>query len=555
MAKLRKAQCAVPVATAIVGVLASFTTSVQAGGYTFDQLPDSVTHPEGYDGTGGELTLNVCIVPGTPFASEMERPLRNNIAVWNKLQSTSANLRQIPLPSNTYDFESVSLHEFGHCLGIDHPNIGTGFGLQKRQENFSAATPGANGVFDLNEGPDGLIGSADDIRGDDINRNFFYADSNNPFVEQEVVDSSNYRRELADLPFGDTFPANADREVSATGRFAIPNTEAVMQQGTFNDEIQRTLGHDDVSTLRYARSGFDAIQGTDDDYTVKLTYGGITEGEDCNITVEMDVTKTGFAACDLAGFYADNTNIVISRAQIYFDPNDDWYFNNTPPCTESMELTPDVWEMISLPCQVGISTSATVGDVLGDDLGQSTIGTTWAIYSYEYTESDNGLSEGAYRALTLTDELDSSKAYWIIATDSGATIDVTGEYNAQLDTALYIDTASGEFSGWNLVGMPYRYPVTWADAVAVDPFGNRQNLFQADPPTGDGGTACFPGGSPTPDCKVGQVGFRYDGELGDYERLDTTTGAVGKFSAAWVLAGDEGYKLRFPIPSAELLTP
>jgi len=555
MVTIKKHQPAVVATTALVCVLVSPVSSVQAGGFTFDTDPGSVTHPEGYDGTGGQLDINVCVVPGTPFATEIEQPLRNSIAVWNKLQSTSSNLRVIPLPSNTYDFESVALHEMGHCIGIDHPNLGSGSGVSFVDQDYTATTRGANGRFDLNAGADGLIGSGDDIRGDDISENFFYVESNNPFVEQEIVDSSTYSVDIASLPFGDTFVANADRQVGASSRYATPDSEAIMQQGTFNGEIQRTLSHDDVSTLRYAMSGFDSIQGTDDDYTVNLIYRGIREGSDCNINVEMDVTKTGFAACDLSGLFATQRDIVITQADMYFDPNDDWYFNNNPPCEESLSLEAGAWQMIALPCQVGISTSSTVEDVLADDLGASTIGTDWAVYSYDYTEQSDGSLEGAYTSLALSDELDSSKGYWIITNEANVTIDVQGEYNSAIDFQLFVESASDTSGGWNIAPMLHRFPITWADTVVIDPVGNQLNLLEADPAQDAGGTACAPGGPPLSDCKVGQTAFSFNGKSDDYERLTPTSGALDKFAAAWVFAGDSGYRLRFPMPPADLNSP
>ncbi len=101
---------------------------------------------------------------------------------------------------------------------------------------------------------DGISGSSDDIRDDDDNLHWFRKSNNNPFTIAATVDASTYSRNLGDLPGGHSFAANADRTVG-TLLGAVANTEAVMQQGTYIDEAQRTLGHDDVATLRYAMSG------------------------------------------------------------------------------------------------------------------------------------------------------------------------------------------------------------------------------------------------------------------------------------------------------------
>ena len=44
--------------------------------------------------------------------------------------------------------------------------------------------------------------------------------------------------------------------------------------GTASDEAQRTLGHDDVATLRLGMAGLDEVAGTSDDYTLTLTFCG-----------------------------------------------------------------------------------------------------------------------------------------------------------------------------------------------------------------------------------------------------------------------------------------
>ncbi len=49
-----------------------------------------------------------------------------------------------------------------------------------------------------------------------------------------------------------------------------------MQQGTFTDEDQRRLNHDDVATALYGMAGLDEIAGTPDDYTLGLSYAGLT---------------------------------------------------------------------------------------------------------------------------------------------------------------------------------------------------------------------------------------------------------------------------------------
>ena len=81
-----------------------------------------------------------------------------------------------------------------------------------------------------------------------------------------VVDKSTYSINLIDLPPSHSFVANGTRNVA--NLLGYPNTEAVMNQGTYSREAQRDLSHDDVATLRLGMSGADETQGTPDDYVV-----------------------------------------------------------------------------------------------------------------------------------------------------------------------------------------------------------------------------------------------------------------------------------------------
>lgn len=77
-----------------------FSPVVHGGSYVYGEFaPDTRTFPAGYTGTGGPVNLNVCVVPGTPNAADIEQAIKNNIAHWNKLQATSSNLRDMELPT------------------------------------------------------------------------------------------------------------------------------------------------------------------------------------------------------------------------------------------------------------------------------------------------------------------------------------------------------------------------------------------------------------------------------------------------------------------------
>ena len=290
---------------------------------------DVVAHPTGYDtGSGGTLTVRVCIDPNSANAAAMEIPVQNNITIYNRLQPTTGNLvtgANNNIPGGQVDFESVALHELGHCIGLAHVNAATESGLTGSNRNYTKATDGTNNHFDINAGVDGIIGSHDDNRGDDVNLHWYRKSINNPFTITGTVDSSTYARDLASLPAGHSFAANADRTVA--GSMGYPDTEAVMQQGTFFDEAQRSLTHDDVATLRYAASGRNELAGDSDDYTINLEYGGISNSN-CDINLNFDNSQTGFAVCQVGGtFLSGSDHIRITSANIFFNTSFNWFFN------------------------------------------------------------------------------------------------------------------------------------------------------------------------------------------------------------------------------------
>jgi hypothetical protein len=304
---------------------------VNAGVFGFASdinIANVVTHPVGYQGVGGELVVTVGISPASPHAAEMLIPIQNAINTWNRLQPTLGNLDN-NIPRNQFDFESVALHELGHCIGLAHPNLASESGLAGINKNFTRTTRGLNNVFDINRGGDGVIGSSDDVRGDDINLHWFRKADNNPFAIDDVVDKTTYSRHLSDLPADHLFVANGDRDVAAL--LGVPNTESVMQQGIFAGETRRFLSADDVATLRLGMSGLDMIAGTADDYTVTLRFDGFTDVAD--IVFNFD-DMASFAACSITGNFINPNHLSVeSGARISFNTGFSWFFNDqsTPP--------------------------------------------------------------------------------------------------------------------------------------------------------------------------------------------------------------------------------
>lgn len=335
--RLLAATAALAIATGIGGA-----RDANAFAYIFTGFgADIVTHAKGYNGTGGTISVSVGIDATSAFATEMQISVQNVVNTWNGKAATTGNLSFGQIGFSQVDFESVLLHEVGHSLGLAHVNAASESGLAGGAQNFTKAGAGTNGVLDVNGGVDGIAGSADDIRGDDVNLNYFRIADNNPFATNlGIVDSTTYSRDIADLPAGDNFSANGDRAVAAALGFA--DTEAVMQQGAFFGESQRTLGADDVAGLLYAQAGLDGIAGTADDYILTLDFLGLTGSAD--ILIDFDNAETSFAESQNSGTFLTGDDVAITSSRIFFNAGQEWYFNQ-----ESNDIpAPAAWAILGL---------------------------------------------------------------------------------------------------------------------------------------------------------------------------------------------------------------
>lgn len=326
------------IAVVLAAVLAG-AAPARAGGFIFageSNGEDVITHPIGYYGAGGHIEVSVCIEPKTPNATEMVPSIQNAVLTYNALAPTTGNLKlgaNNDIPGGFIDLESTVVHEIGHCVGLSHVNAATESGLSGADRNYTRATNGANNVYDIAPGVDGIIGSDDDIRGDDVNLHWFVKATNDPFAMPATVDSTTYSRSLADLPASHLFAANADRTLATA--LGYPNTEAVMQQGAFSDEDQRQLTPDDVATLRLGMSGLDMLAGTPDDYTFSLSYQGIRDG--CGVMIAFDDDRSGFATCFTSGSWVGPSHVRITSAEIAFHTGYNWHYSApvpqvAPPC-------------------------------------------------------------------------------------------------------------------------------------------------------------------------------------------------------------------------------
>jgi hypothetical protein len=303
---------------------------VDAATYIFagESRPESVTHPLGYLGTSGNITITVGIDPTSTNASDMVIPTQNVLRTLNALVATIGTLdTSAPdMPSGGVDYESVLLHEMGHSMGLAHVNFATESGEIGNNQNYTKSTDGPNDILDFTSGTDTIIGSSDDSRGDDVNLYWYRKDSNDPLATvPTTVDSTTYVQS-GNLPVGHTFAANSDRLVSADLGYA--NTEGIMQQGTFSNEAQRDLTSEGVAGFRLAQAGSDRSQsGTSDNYTWTLTYAGLTTIAD--IVIDFDNSETGFAVSSSFGSFLGPSFVdaVITFNDIYFNTGYNWYFN------------------------------------------------------------------------------------------------------------------------------------------------------------------------------------------------------------------------------------
>lgn len=305
-----------------------------------------VTHPEGYTGAPGEFTVGLCLDPtALPESGDPEQAMRNVAATYNRQEAKSPNL--VNNNAGKVDFESVLLHEVGHCLGMDHNTLGpsevnTG-DFSHPSLYYGNTLPGPNATLNVGAGADAVRATRDDVRGDDINRNWFRKGVNNPFeAPPATIDRGTHSVLLSELPGGHDFveqatsfgPCNGGQPNSSSLR-GQPTTQNTMFPVLCTNRFLRELSPDDVTTLRIAQAGRDGAQAVaTDNYKPKLEV--VPPGPNCDIVVKF-VNNAGFAFCQVGGQFL-GSDIVISGAEARFQRTVDWHFN--PQDTTGGEANP-----------------------------------------------------------------------------------------------------------------------------------------------------------------------------------------------------------------------
>jgi len=323
---------ALPFFAMLIPGLVLVSPAAQSGVFAFAELlgePATITHPSGYTGAAGLLEVTVCIDPSSESKSELEVAIHNSIRLWNGLEPEIGNATLAPesgVPSNKVDAESVLLHELGHCLGLGHPNLASESGLSGDNRRFakSLSGNGPDNGYTLDRGADGIIATAADSRGNDINLHWFRKSNNDPFTIATTVDATTYSNDLADLPSGHQFATVAGAQVSQSQ--GLERSEAVMHQGIHYGEKRCGLGHDDAAMIRLGMAGTDRTAGTDTDYELKLVFVG--ESSDCDINVKMG--GSSFAYCSISGGMIAPNHWAINAAQIRMASSSliNWHFND-----------------------------------------------------------------------------------------------------------------------------------------------------------------------------------------------------------------------------------
>lgn len=331
--------CTRSIISAVLVCIAAISLALPAPSYSgsflinsnFGGTVEAILHPFFYVGTGGPLTVNICVSPTFAEIDRAEPAIVRAIATWNNMAFQNNNLKQTT-PVGFVDFETIILHELGHCsYGLGHPNLS---GLVEPQAGQMAtiALAGDNLAFDFSAGADGAAGSRDDVRGDDENYFWFNKVDNNPFFAiGGAIDTTAYSRDVLDLPVGSLFAANANRLSGPVSSPPVLDTESIMNGIFFSGDSIRNIQADDFAIVSLGQAGLDGVEATADDYSVSLSYLGRMEDEaSCHVMiVSSSDLPIAIARCDVSSIsigVGTNHFRLAGNGIITVDENINWLY-------------------------------------------------------------------------------------------------------------------------------------------------------------------------------------------------------------------------------------
>jgi hypothetical protein len=248
---------------AAIAALVAAASSVEAGVY-LGQSSRPIHPGFAYQGVGGRVDIPLCPT------QQMYVATRNVAAKYNRRADGLDNVArpgdpEFP-PAGALSVEHLLLHELGHAVGLDHPSEEVvSIGGSAQHQGIAPAGRGPNGVLDAAPGPDGIYGTEDDVRGDDVNRTPFpVGGENSPFEVPAIVDDLSMTTDLSRRARPGTWPLVPWVPVSRS--LGLPDTQSVMM--TAISDVRARPSPDEITLLKWSEAGAEGLAGTEDDYSL-----------------------------------------------------------------------------------------------------------------------------------------------------------------------------------------------------------------------------------------------------------------------------------------------